>query len=422
MDAVLSVTKYIIDELGALVVLPLFLVVIGVFFRMKFLRALRSGLLVVIGFKGINVMIGFMSQSITPAIEGLVANVGLTFEITDVGFPTIGSAAWATPIAPLIVPLCIIVNVIMLRFKWTKTLNIDIWNMFCIILPASITYALTQSYLISIIVAILFSVGTLKAADWEAPYWQKQFNLPGTTEAIVPQIPNAILAFCINKIIDKIPGVRDIDLDASKTKRLQFVGDPIFLGLIIGAIFSALGGLPFAGILNTAVSLAAVMLLLPRMAALLMEGLAPITQAASKVMKERFGGREIYIAMDVACGIGDPTVVAVSTICIPLYILMAVFLPGNTWFPLVSLTGVCYFAVQSVEMSKGNLFRSLICLIVFLVLHCYVITYVAPSITAMVVWSGMALPEGATYVAGGNPESAALALLKFLLGLFGFKG
>ncbi|MFP3156239.1 PTS galactitol transporter subunit IIC [Lachnospiraceae bacterium ZAX-1] len=422
MDTILRITHYITDDLGTMVILPLFLIIIGSIFKMKFLKALRSGLLVVIGLKGIGLMIGFMSEAMQPAIAGMVESIGLSFQITDVGFPTIGSAAWSSPIAPVIIPLCIIINAVLLQFKWTKTLNIDIWNMFHFILAGAVTYVLTGNFIAALVVAAIFCVIALKAADWEAPYWQKQFNLPGTTVAVIPCIPNAFLAFGLNKLIDRIPKVRDIEWDATKTKHLHFIGDPIFLGLIIGAAFAALARLPFATILNTGVSLAAVMLLLPRMASLLMEGLAPITQSASSFMKSRYGGtREINIALDVACGVGDPTVVAISTICIPIYILLAIILPGNLWFPIVSLTGICYNVVQSVEMSKGNFFRSLVTFIIYLILHCYVITFLAPAVTSMVQWAGMELPAGALYVGGGNPENALLALLTFILNLFGFK-
>lgn len=421
MDLLLNIVKYVSDELGSLVVLPLFLIIIGMFFKMKFLKALRSGLLVVIGLQGINIMIGFMGMTMTPVIEGLTEYVGFSFQITDVGFPTIGSAAWSTPIAALVIPICLIVNGLMLKLKLTKTLNIDIWNMFHFILAGAITYVLTNSILISLLVAIIFCIIALKTADWEAPFWQKQFNLPGTTVACIPCIPNAFLAYGVNKVIDRIPKVRDIELDAKRTRHFQFLSDPIFLGLIIGSILAAVARLPFAAIGKTAVSLAVVMMLLPRMASLMIEGITPISQSASKYMKERYGSdNTINIALDPACGVGDTTVVAISAIAIPIYLLLAISLPGNAWFPIVSLTGLCYNVVQSVEMSKGNMFRSLICFTIYLALHCYVITYIAPAMTAAVNWSGVAIPEGAIYVAGGNPENFLLAALKFVLSIFGY--
>ena len=46
MDTLLTIVKYITDSLGAMVIMPLFLILLGLAFRMKPLKAFRSGLLV----------------------------------------------------------------------------------------------------------------------------------------------------------------------------------------------------------------------------------------------------------------------------------------------------------------------------------------------------------------------------------------
>ena len=86
---------------------------------------------------------------------------------------------------------------------------------------------------------------------------------------------------------------------------------------ILGIVLSLLGGLPLDKVLNTGVGIAAAMVLLPRMVSLLMEGLAPISRAASDFTKKKLKGRTLLIGMDCALGIGDPTVIAASTIMIP---------------------------------------------------------------------------------------------------------
>ena len=52
MDAVFSFFKGIVD-LGAAVMLPIVLIIIGLFFRMKLGQAIKSGLMVGIGFQGL---------------------------------------------------------------------------------------------------------------------------------------------------------------------------------------------------------------------------------------------------------------------------------------------------------------------------------------------------------------------------------
>ena len=61
METLLNIVKYITDSLGAMVIMPLFLIILGLIFRMKPLKAIRSGLLVGIGFKGINLIIALLA-------------------------------------------------------------------------------------------------------------------------------------------------------------------------------------------------------------------------------------------------------------------------------------------------------------------------------------------------------------------------
>ncbi|MGN8913021.1 PTS galactitol transporter subunit IIC [Anaerofustis butyriciformans] len=419
MDTLLVVVKYVTDSLGTMVVMPLFLILLGLAFRMKLSKALRSGLLVGIGFQGINLIITLLSNAVSPAATALAEKVGLNFNIIDVGFPTIGTAAWATPIAALVIPIAILINVIMLSLKFTKTLNIDIWNMFHFILAGGIAYLVSGSVVVGLIVSAIFSIITLLLADWDSKTWQEYFGLEGTSCTTLAIMTSAICSFIVNKVIDLIPKVRDFDINPAKINKLKGISDPMFLGFVIGIVISLIGGLPVAQILNTGVGIAAAMVLLPRMVSLLMEGLAPISSAASAFTKKRFKGRSLLIGMDCALGIGDPTVIAASTIMIPFAILLAVLLPGNGFLPIVSLTGLTYFCVPAAAYSKGNLFRTIITMLIFYTLHIYVINAISPLITELVHWAGVALPEGASLVAGGNPEHALLLIIKPVLSLFG---
>ncbi len=422
MDTLLTIVKYITDSLGAMVVMPLFLIILGLAFRMKLSKALRSGLLVGIGFQGINLIIGLLSNAVSPAATALAEKVGLNFNIIDVGFPTIGTAAWATPIAALVIPLALLINVIMITLKLTKTLNIDIWNMFHFILAGGVAYLISGSIAVGLVVSAIFSIITLLLADWDSKTWQEYFGLEGTSCSTLATMTSAICSFVVNKIIDLIPKVRDFDINPAKINKLKGISDPMFLGFVIGIVISLIGGLPVAQILNTGVGIAAAMVLLPRMVSLLMEGLAPISRAASEFTKKRLKGRSLLIGMDCVIGIGDPTVIAASTIMIPFAILLAVLLPGNGFLPIVSLTGLTYFCVPAAAYSKGNLFRTIITMLIFYTLHIYVINAISPLITELVKWAGVALPEGAALVAGGNPEHAFLLLIKPILSVFGLAG
>lgn len=48
----------------------------------------------------------------------------------------------------------------------------------------------------------------------------------------------------------------------------------------------------------------AVMVLMPRMVKILMEGLMPVSESARTWLNKRFGDREIYIGLDAAVALG----------------------------------------------------------------------------------------------------------------------
>ena len=100
MDAVFSFFKGIVD-LGAAVMLPIVLIIIGLFFRMKLGQAIKSGLMVGIGFQGLCLVVNLLTTSIQPVIK-YYQTMGSGFTTTDLGFAAVGAASWSVPFAPVV--------------------------------------------------------------------------------------------------------------------------------------------------------------------------------------------------------------------------------------------------------------------------------------------------------------------------------
>ena len=97
MDAVFSFFKGIVD-LGAAVMLPIVLIIIGLFFRMKLGQAIKSGLMVGIGFQGLCLVVNLLTTSIQPVIK-YYQTMGSGFTTTDLGFAAVGAASWSVPLS-----------------------------------------------------------------------------------------------------------------------------------------------------------------------------------------------------------------------------------------------------------------------------------------------------------------------------------
>ena len=103
-------------------------------------------------------------------------------------------------------------------------------------------------------------------------------------------------------------------------KRLGLLGEPMVLGFIIGFFLGIFGGQSLKDAILTAVNIAAVMLLIPRMVSILVEALTPVAEAANNFMTKRFKGREFYIGLDSAVLAGNSTVISVGLLLVPLEI------------------------------------------------------------------------------------------------------
>lgn len=110
--------------LGATVMLPMFLFVLAICFRVKVTKALRSALTVGVGFVGINAVMTILSDNVGPAAKVMVEHVGLNLPHADLGWPALSAITWGLPIAPFVIVMTIGINVIMLAMKWTKTVDV----------------------------------------------------------------------------------------------------------------------------------------------------------------------------------------------------------------------------------------------------------------------------------------------------------
>lgn len=136
-----------------------------------------------------------------------------------------------------------------------------------------------------------------------------------------------------------------------------------------------------------------------------MESLTVVSDAAKKFMKKHFGDREFYVGLDSAILIGHPTTVAAGIILIPVVLVLAVILPGNRVLPFGDLASLAYFVALVPCLSKGNLFRSLICGIVIMSVVMLICTSFGSSMTTMAVQAGYTIPDGAvniTALSAGN--------------------
>ena len=387
MEAVFS---YIIS-LGAAVMMPIIFTILGICIGIKFSKALKSGLLVGVGFVGLSVVTALLTSSLGPALSQVVEIYDLQLKVFDMGWPAAAAVAYNTSVGAFIIPVCLGVNILMLLTKTTRTVNIDLWNYWHFAFIGAVVYFASESILWGFFAAIICYIITLIMADYTAEKFQSFYaNMEGIS---VPQpfcqgfVPFAI---AINKVLDKIPGFDKLNIDAEgMKKKFGLLGDPLFLGILVGCGIGILACQntsemvdKIPNILGLGIKMGAVMELIPRITSLFIEGLKPISDATRELIAKKFKGAVgLNIGMSPALVIGHPATLVVSLLLIPVALILAVVLPGNQFLPLASLAGMFYLFPMVLPITKGNVLKSFIIGLVVLTIGLYFVTDLAPSFT-----------------------------------------
>ncbi|SDJ58473.1 PTS galactitol transporter subunit IIC [Salimicrobium halophilum] len=377
----MGVLQWFVD-LGASVMLPIIIFIFALILGTKVGKAFKAGLTVGIGFIGLNLVIGLLADSLGPAAQAMVDNFGFQLNTLDVGWPAASAISYGTVLGSLAIPIGIGVNVVLLLFGLTRTLNVDIWNFWHSAFVGSIVYVITGDFVLSILTMIvhlllMYLLGDIIAVRIEKFYGYKNLTFPHGASA-----PSFLVALPLNWIFDRIPGFNKLEADHETIqRRFGIFGDSTVMGLIIGLVIGALAGYDVSGILQLGVQTGAVLLLMPKMVALLMEGLAPVSEAAGDFVKKRFPGRDLYIGMDSALSIGHPSVLSASLILVPVTLFLAVVLPGNTVLPFADLAVIPFLICLMVPVFRGNLIRSVIGGAIYIGVGLYIASWIAPVFT-----------------------------------------
>ncbi len=404
-----TVVQYVLG-FGPTVLLPLVLFFLALFFKVKPAKALRSSLIVGIGFVGIYAIFDILTSNVGPAAQAMVERTGISLPVVDLGWPPLAAITWGSPIAPFVIPLTMLINVAMLALNKTRTVDVDMWNYWHFALAGTLVYYSTGSFVLGLSAAAIAAIVVLKLADWSAPLVAKYFGLEGISLPTLSSVVFFPIGLLFDKIIDKIPGVNRIHIDPENVqKKIGIFGEPMMVGTILGVLLGIIAGYDFKHILLLGISIGGVMFILPRMVRILMEGLLPLSEAIKKYLNAKYPGRDdLFIGLDIAVAVGNPAIISTALILTPISVFIAFLLPGNKVLPLGDLANLAVMASMIVLACRGNIFRAVITAIPVIVADLWIATKIAPFITGMAKDVNFKMAEGSSgqvssFLDGGNP-------------------
>lgn len=203
-----------LQQTGPVLLMPAAVFLACLFLRIKPGRALLSALNAAIGLVGVSLLISMIGDELETAMQMMSARFGLSLAVLDIGWAGTAPAAWASPIGALAIPLAILINMAMLASGLTRTVNIDIWNIWHMAFTGAIAFVVTGSYAAGISGMILHAVLTYKLGDLWGDIISEYFGMRGLT---VPHGTSAYMApFAVltDTVVEHIKPLREIDLTA----------------------------------------------------------------------------------------------------------------------------------------------------------------------------------------------------------------
>ena len=90
--------NYIIN-MGASVMLPIVIAILSICVGVKPGKAIRSGLMIGVGFVGLSLIVTMMNSELGPAAQAMSERFGLNLSVVEVGMPGDTPMTWASSIA-----------------------------------------------------------------------------------------------------------------------------------------------------------------------------------------------------------------------------------------------------------------------------------------------------------------------------------
>ena len=411
MQTVLDIIQYIVD-LGSYVFVPILMCIIGLIFGLKPSKAIKAGVTVGIGLIGVSIVSTLTADSLSPVINEMVKALNLNLTAIDVGGSPAAAVGFGSLLGAALIIVILITNIVLVALKLTKTVNVDIYNFWYFAITAGFVQLLTGSYWLAILAGVTHAILGLKVADVMAHRTQEIIGIDAISIPHGFAAASAPLFMLLDKVYDRIPYLKHRKESEEESGEHgigkvigSVLGQPIYLGLIMGLLFGVVAGYDFKGIADVTMKTAAIMMLFPTMVKMIVNGLIPISNQAKKFFTTHFKDRELYIGLDSAVTIGHPVTISVGFLMIPVFMVFAAILPGNTTLPLGEVPFAAFYVCFATIVHRGNRKRTIISSLIFIPIVLWISSWAAPLFTELASNAGLSYVQAgqqATTMALGN--------------------
>lgn len=390
MEVLYKIMKVLVN-IGPVGLIPIVLLLMGLIASRNKLILLRNSVYVFLGLLSFSLLLSFYINFFNPVIETILSITNKKFQVIDVGWMMSQKINLYNPMVVQLAVILIGLNILMIFLRLTRTINIDLWNLWIFLFSGIFVYEVTGIMWMGILFSCVIATITFVMADIYAPYIESYYGLKGVSNPQAQTVVWAPISDLINFTLNRIPFIKRLHVFYEEIQyKLGVAGEPLIIGFILGFVIGAIAryrnfafnfwpSLGFAAF--SGMNLSIITILMPRSVTLLYKGLIPIINDIRTFINSKITKREIYIGLNSLFVAGNASVIGLSTIMIPLTVYIATILPGNKVLPGADLVIIPLILVWAVGPSKGDIFRSFISALIIIPLVLLITTDMTGLIT-----------------------------------------
>lgn len=409
-------------RLGWLVMIPILLTICGAAMGLRFGTSVRCAVRVAAALFGLNLMLNSLGSSLSAAVAEIAANHQLALEITDAGWAASSAITSASLVGAWMIPLYIAINWVMLLSRSTRTLNLDLWNLWHVAFLGAMVEQLTDSLAYGLVAAAAMSVILLVFSDRCGWRMARYCQLNGASVAngfATAAVPFGLL---VESLLNLIPGRPRLVLDRSPEPR-EALASPVAWSVALGAIMGILAGRDVYGIAQLAMTFGALAFLAPYLGQALSGAFYPFSEAIAAFSRDKLKSKGgIYLGLSPTSSLGSGTVIVVTLMVAPIITFLAGSIPGNRFLVQGDIVMLPYIIAVIVMVCRGDLVRSLLAGVLASATILWCSSSLAELFTLGAVTANAELYEQmgtiSNFCDGGNP----LAWVSVQLSSYGFAG
>ena len=234
--------KVFFDTFGKELFMPVIIFVICLIFGTPVKKSFSSAVLVGVGLKGMAFITSAFGGILSPLVQQIVDTTGLNLPALDIGWQAVAGVAYSTNIGMMFIGVGLIFQIVLWLVKVTDIfMPSDLWNNYSIIVWGSLFYQLMNNLVMAFVLMLFVNLVTLLLAETVQKRWSIYYGYPNCAMTAPHHMGDVPMYLVLNILLGKI-GLDKVRIDPETIKKkIGFLGEPMYIGLIVGILLGVVG-------------------------------------------------------------------------------------------------------------------------------------------------------------------------------------